>query len=328
MSARRVFSVFLSALLALVAARPAFAAPEVLDGVAAVVNGDVITFSQVRELVTTRERTLRAQFGGQELVNKIKEARMAALKDLIDRQLILQEFKKKEFNVPTRVIDERIAAIIRDDFGGDRQAFVKTLQAQGYTMTRFREIERDKFIVQAMRFSNIKADLIVSPVKVNEFYSSKARQDYTQQEQVKLRVIAINKGERAPGLSIDDPQKSMILEIRGKILQGAPFDQLAAMYSDDSSRPNGGDFGWVDRRTLRPELSKVVFSLKAKELSQVVEIGNTYYLLYIEDRREPQNKKLDELRPDIERRLQGEDRQRMAEQWIEGLRKKAYIRMF
>ena len=36
-------------------------AAEVLDGVAAVVNGDVITFSQVREVVSARERALRAQ---------------------------------------------------------------------------------------------------------------------------------------------------------------------------------------------------------------------------------------------------------------------------
>ncbi len=57
-------------------------AAEVLDGVAAVVNGDVITFSQVREVVSARERALRAQFSGQDLVNKIKEARMGALKDL------------------------------------------------------------------------------------------------------------------------------------------------------------------------------------------------------------------------------------------------------
>src|ERR1700744_1820274 len=76
------------------------AEPEVIDGVAAVVNGDVITFSQVQEVSGPRERTLREQFTGQELIEKIKEARLAALSDLIDRQLIVGEFKKKEFNIP------------------------------------------------------------------------------------------------------------------------------------------------------------------------------------------------------------------------------------
>lgn len=304
------------------------AAPEVLDGIAAVVNGDVITFSQVRELVAARERALKAQFSGQELANKIKEARMGALKDLIDRSLVLQEFKKKEFNVPARVIDERIAQIIREDFGGDRQAFVRTLNAQGYTMTKLREVERDKFIVQAMRYSNIKGELLVSPQRVNEFYSTTARKDFTSEEQIRLRILAIRKGD-AGGLSLDDPQRAMISEIRSKVARGgAKFEQLAAMYSDDPSRANGGEVGWVDRKSLRPEMAKVAFALKPKTVSEIVEIENAYFLLWVEERKGAQTKGLGEIRPDIERRLQGEDRQRMTEQWLEGLRKKAYIRMF
>src|SRR3712207_4733380 len=67
-------------------------APQVIDGIAAVVNGEVITFSQVRGLVGPRERLLRSQFRGEELQKKIQEARKEALQDLIDRQLIVQEF--------------------------------------------------------------------------------------------------------------------------------------------------------------------------------------------------------------------------------------------
>src|ERR1700687_6473696 len=82
--------------------RAAYAAgdPEVVDGVAAVVNGEVITFSQVRGLVGPREKLLRAQFSGEELIKKVKEARQAALQDLIDRQLILQAFKKENYQIP------------------------------------------------------------------------------------------------------------------------------------------------------------------------------------------------------------------------------------
>jgi parvulin-like peptidyl-prolyl isomerase len=66
------------------------AEPQVIDGVAAVVNGDVITFSQVEELSGPEERTLHEQYTGEDLIDKIKEARLAALNDLIDRQLIVQ----------------------------------------------------------------------------------------------------------------------------------------------------------------------------------------------------------------------------------------------
>jgi len=307
----------------------AFAAParsaEVLDGVAAVVNGDVITFSQVREVVSARERALRAQFSGQELINKIKEARMGALKDLIDRQLILQEFRKKEFNVPPRIIDERVQQVIREDFGGDRQAFVRTLQSQGYTMTRFRELERDKFIVQAMRFSNVKNDLLVSPHKVQEYYS-KSSAEYVSQDQVHLRMIKFSAtgGTVAPG----DPQKTLADDVRAKISQGASFEQMAAKYSDDSSRQNGGDWGWLDHNTLNAEVTKLIFSLPLKQLSPVIVAGDAYYILRVDEKREAGTKPLKEIRPDVERKLLSDDKNRMTQQWLDGLRAKAYIRMY
>lgn len=320
---RRVVAVVALALLPVASSVPG---AEVLDGVAAVVNGDVITFSQVREVVQARERALKAQFSGQELITKIKEARLGALKDLIDRQLILQEFKKKEFNVPTRVIDERIQQIIREDFGGDRQAFTRTLVAQGFTMTRFREMERDKFIVQAMRFSNIKTDMLVSPHRVQDYYTG-ARKDFANQDQIHLRMIMIG---RAPGTTAfgSDNRRAMADEIRAKILMGAPFEQMAMNYSEDSSRQNGGDWGWIDRKTLNPELTKAAFALNTKQLSPVMQIGNAYYILRVDERKDASSKPLAEMRPELERKIQSEERQRMTEQWINGLRQKAYIRMF
>ena len=53
--------------------------PQVIDGIAAVVNGDIITHSQVRGVVGPRERLLRSQFKGEELQKQLKEVREAAL---------------------------------------------------------------------------------------------------------------------------------------------------------------------------------------------------------------------------------------------------------
>jgi hypothetical protein len=47
------------------------------------------------------------------LLTKIKEARAAALKDLIDRQLIIQAFKKEGFQIPDHFLDQRIQDMIR-----------------------------------------------------------------------------------------------------------------------------------------------------------------------------------------------------------------------
>src|SRR5215831_16052360 len=77
--------------------------PTVVDGIAAVVNGEVITYSQVRALSAPQERLLRQQYTGQELAKKLTDLRQLALKDLIDRRLVIQAFKKESFEIPDHI---------------------------------------------------------------------------------------------------------------------------------------------------------------------------------------------------------------------------------
>ncbi len=115
----KLFGSYVLALSLVIPAVVRAADPQVIDGIAAVVNGDVITFSQVQEVAASEEQTLRQQYQGQELIDKIKETRLAVLNDLVNRQLILQEFKKKEYKIPDYVVEQQVAGIIKDEFGGD-----------------------------------------------------------------------------------------------------------------------------------------------------------------------------------------------------------------
>src|SRR6201990_3024407 len=164
--------------------------PQQVDGIAAIVNGDVITYSQVRQLSAPREKLLRSQFTGQELDNKIKEVRQLALKDLIDRRLIIQAFKKESYQIPDHIVDQRVHDIIRENFGGDRNTFVKTLEAQNYSLGEFKKMEMERIMVQAMRSKNVKKQDIASPAKIEQYYKDH-REEFTAKEQVKLRLIMI-----------------------------------------------------------------------------------------------------------------------------------------
>lgn len=296
----------------------------VIDGIAAVVNGEVITYSQVRGLSAPRERLLRTQFKGEELENEIKKAREAALQDLIDRQLIVQSFQKEKYELPDYFVEQRVNDIIRDEFGGDRATFIKTLQAQNYSLSEFKKLEKEKIIVAAMRGKNVKPVTTISPTKVNEYYQ-KHKAEFTAKEQVKLRLIMIPT-RAAEGNSA--AQKSIAEEILGKLADGAPFDRMAQMYSEDATRDSGGDWGWIERKTLAPQLEKVAFALPAGRVSHVIELGPNYYILKVEEKRGGQTPSLAKLRPEIEKKLMQEEQQRQQEIWLAGLREKAYIRKF
>jgi parvulin-like peptidyl-prolyl isomerase len=314
---------FLSTLPALKAQRA-----EVIDGVAAIVNTDVITISQVRELIGARERALREAYQGPDLPEKIKEMRSAALKDLVDRQLIIQEFRKlqeKGANIPDYVIDDRIQEVIREEFGGDRAAFVRTLQAQGYTLTRFKDIEKEKIIVQAMRQAKVTDNFVVSPRQIQAFYE-KNRAAYSTPEQVKLRMIVLRE-DTTDDLGASD-KKQIAEEIRAKLAGGAEFDRMAQMYSEDeSTRDMGGDWGWIERQTLNEQLTKAAFSLKSGQTSPVLKIDDSYYILFVEARKEAAVKPISEVRAEIEAVLMQQERMKAQQRWLDTLRRKAYIKI-
>jgi peptidyl-prolyl cis-trans isomerase SurA len=297
---------------------------EIVNGIAAIVNGEVVTYSQVRDLSGPREKLLRSQLKDDELITKIKEARQAALKDLIDRQLIIQSFKKENFQIPDHYVEEKMHDIIREDFGGDRNTFVKTLQAQNFTLGEFKKMETERIIVQAMRSQKIKTNKTISPIKIEEYYNTH-REEFTAKEEIKLRLIMIPSHANESGAAA---QKAMVDEIVGKLANGAEFDRMAQIYSEDSSRELGGDWGWIERKTLAEPLENIAFKLPVGKVSKIVELKGSYYILKVEDKRGGTTRSLAEAHGDIEKKLIQKQAQDLQERWIASLRSKAFIRTF
>ena len=120
----------------------------------------------------------------------------------------------------------------------------------------------------------------------------------------------------------------MIEEIREKIVGGAEFEDLARMYSEDATQENGGDWGWINKRTLNESLTKTAFALKPGQVSQIIELGNSYFLLFVEAKKAAETKPLSAVRDEIEKKLLQEQRQAAQADWVAKLRKKAYIKMY
>ena len=295
-----------------------------VDGIAAVVNGDVITYSQVRQLSAPREKLLRSQLTGKELEKKLIELRELALKDLIDRRLVIQAFKKESYQIPDHIVDDRVHQIIRESFGGDRNTFIKTLEAENYTLGEFKEKELERIMVGAMRSHNVKTNSIVSPTKIEDYYR-KHHEEFTSKEQIKLRMIMIP-GQKDTASA--PAQKALAEEVLGKLAGGAEFDRTAQVYSEDSTRDNGGDWGWIERNTLAASLEKFAFNMPVGRISNIIDYAGNYYIIKVEDKRGGTTRSLAEARDDIEKRLLQEEAQGIQERWIAGLRAKAYIKTF
>jgi len=296
---------------------------ELADGVKAIVNNSVITYEQVVEFTAPALEGLRRQYTAQPDVfqQKLAEALDNSLEILVERQLILHEFETKYTRLPDSVVDEIVQDQIREQFG-DRVTAMKSLQAQGMTYEQFRQDIRDRYIESQLRNLNISRQIVISPYKVETYYLAH-QDDFKVEDEIKLRMIVLNKA------SADDTNTVRRTgEILSQIKEGATFQDMAATYSQGSQQKQGGDWGWVERSVLRPELATVAFSLKPGQVSDVIETPEACYLMLVEQTRPTHVRPLTEVRDDIEKNLRTQEQARIQKQWIESLKKKTFIRYF
>lgn len=301
---------------------------EFLDGVAAIVNGNVVTISEVREAVRSRERTALGGCGMVGDQEKLQSLRNLVTRELVDRQLILQEFRKRELVIPPGVVEGQIRKIICENFGGNRSALVHTLWSQHGTLDQLRKAETDRIAILAMHQENIKDDFVTSPVQVWQYFR-KNRSSYTTPERVKLRMIVLREGSSSGDSLVGRGNKKAVAEeIHAKLIGGEKFDHMARVYSEDTStRDSGGDWGWIGRTTLNADLSDLAFSMRSGEISPVTSIGDAHYILFVEAHKRASVKRIEEVRDEIERFLVRQERARTQERWLKGLRKRAFIKV-
>lgn len=298
---------------------------EFSDGIAVIVNNKVITISEVRETMQSRAQKIAEVYDVVARQKRLKNLKNAVMRDLIDRQLILEEFQKCKLTLSSRIADEHIREIIHES--GDRSAFIQALHVQGYTLTQLKKIETEKVIVAAMCHENVKDDFFTSPIQIWRYYL-RNKGAFTSPVKVKLRMIVLRgDGDGASPTASKKEKGAMAKEIRAKLVNGEKFDRVARLYSEDVSTKNaGGDWGWIERTTLNADLSNLVFSMKPGEISPVISIGRNYYIVLVEARKHASVKGLSEVCLAIEERLIQQERITAQNRWLESLRKKAYVK--
>jgi len=291
-----------------------------INAIDAVVHDTVITRQDVAEETLKAEKELWRDYKDQQEVyqTKVAQAERDNLESLMERQLILHEFKTAGYNLPEKVIDDIVEREVRSH--GARETFIRTLEAQGTTLERYRQGIRDRYIQMAMREKNVSSEIIISPHKVEAYYQEH-HESYKLPDRVKLRLIVLNKTSDP-----DAPQaRKLADEILGKINAGASFAEMASLYSDDKMHQQGGDRGWVRKGELRMEIDSAAFSLKPGERSGVIETPEACYVAQVEGLEAAHYSSLSEVRAQIEKDLQDRERTRLQKQWIDKLKKKTFV---
>lgn len=296
--------------------------PPFKQGIAAEVENTVITYEEMRrEMSPLVPRIRESARSREDFDQRMRDLYFEVLQNLIDRVLIVEEFREKEYNLPQSYIENEFDRILIEDFENDRARFIEYLKSQGKNVREFRRDLRENIIVSIMRSEKRRSQSQISPERIEQFYNEN-KINFYQEEAVKLRIIML----RPLADENEDQMRQTIEQIYRELDEGRPFADVASEFSQDSRRERGGDWGWIQRPDLKDELSTVAFDLQPGEYSDPVHIGEQTFILFVEDRREEGIQPLNEVRDRIEEIIASQLARQAQKQWIERLRREAYIR--
>lgn len=294
------------------------------NGIAAIAEGEIITFEQLRKSLDPIIPKLRLQAKSEaEFTSLIEKVSKDIIQNMIDRIIIVKEAQNQGIQIPPSYVDGEYESVIKKDFKGNRSQFLAYLNSTGKTQDEFRDELKRSIIVNVMQSQNRKKQSQISPEKIEDFYVKNKIRFY-QPELIHLKQIILMPKSGETIESILETANEIVSQLES----GKAMHTLANKYGDKSFNKTNGDWGWVKREDLRAELSLIAFDLKVGEFTQPIQLGDAVFILYAENLQETKIQPISEVRDLIEDVLSQEIAQESLDQWLSDLRSKAYIRYF
>lgn len=255
--------------------------PVLSEGVAAVVNNEIISTYDLRQRVLM----VVVMNGVQPTEQNLREIEREALRSLVDERLQMQEIrsieaKQKDIHLePTeREIDARINEIA-GQYGVKRPQLQATLKAAGVDMKTL----IDQITVQQSWFNYI-GGRFHSSVRIGE--------EQVNQEMSRINANAAKAQYQVSEILIDPAHaggEAQALQgatqLIAQIKQGAPFGAVARQFSALPTAANGGDAGWLVSGELQPALESVLATMRPGQVSDPVQTPEGVYILQLRDKR-------------------------------------------
>jgi len=305
-------------LLALLSASPG----EIVDRVAATVEGEVVTLSELAERSGLEWERAERLPEGADRDRARAEALRRAFDLLVAEKLLAKQAKTLQLEVPEAQVDAAVADIKARNHFDDAQ-LDDALASQGLDRASFREQVRRELETFQVLNQKVRGRVKVSDADVRNYYQTHP-QEFEGEEEVRVRHIFLPLGEDASRAE-EEKARALGQRVLKRIAGGEEFAKVARETSKGPSAADGGELGWLRRGTIQKALEDAAFALEPGQVSPLVRAGPGLHLLKLEERRRGGGRSLEDASEEIRLRLYEEQVGTYRQQYIEELKRTALI---
>lgn len=299
-------------------ALPMVSQGKVVEKIHAVVNGDLVTLTDITEY--------QKKLAGNGFLNDLlfadpAEREKAAadrnylIKKIIDERIIDFNVKKNGFTATETQIDKEIDNIAKSR-GITRQDLISTLRSQGISLTSYR-----RFIAESLSRRQLVEKEITSKIKISDedivsHYLSQKGETAKAAFSYQVKHILFSK---------EDRQKAQKI---AATVNASNFDEMVAEHStDDDSKKRGGLFGTFKSGEMAPVMETSVSALASNGVSSLVETPMGFHVFKLVKKERIPDPEMEKARPAIYQSLFGKLFKEQFDFWLSEQRKLAIIQL-
>lgn len=249
-----------------------------LDRVAAVVNEDVITMSELDDQTRLIEQQIKQQ-GVQMPLPEV--LRKQVLEKMIVDRVQQQIAGIQGVKVDDEALNQALANIAKQN-NLSLQQFRDVLEKDGYVFTDFREQLRGEIATHRLRQRVIDDRVTVTESEVNDLLARVS--PATAASEYHLAHILITTPEAASPEQIE-AARNKAQKVLEKLRSGADFQQTAISVSEGQQALQGGDLGWRKAGELPGIFADVVPKMKPGEISDLIRSSSGFHIVKLLDMR-------------------------------------------
>lgn len=306
----RCTEVCLACLLALFLAWSPFPvrAAHVEDRIVAIVNSDLILWSEVKRELESEHDRIRRRHSGQDLAHRLKAAEYIALTKMIERKLQLQAAKEKGVDVSDQEVRQALAQM---KLQGER---IDENSAQ------YAADVRDQLTLLKVVDREVRSGIMVAESDMRRYFQEH-RDRFALPEEYTLSQILVR--PRDP--DDVDTARARARDVAAALKKGDPFEDLALRYSDGLNASRGGRLGLVRQGELLPAIERAISGLAPGEISDIIETPEGFHIIRVDEKKPKQFRPFEEVKMEIQALVYQQKSEDMFQSWIADLKNKAYI---
>lgn len=291
-----------------------------LDRVVAVVNKEVITWSDLYKMMESEATDQMKALDEEQRRKVFRDNEAVFLDKLIDVKLQILEAHKVGISVSAEDVKEAMENI-KKKYSLTDASLEESLKKEGLTLEDYKTRLSEQILLSQFVNQQIRNKIVVSEEEVKRFMLAH-REGFAggDGESFKLRQIFLKRPK-------DDNEKKAVEDKASLVVQrlkgGEDFSKLAKEYSEDPTGKLGGDTGYIKKSYMAKEFIDALSQMNSGDISRPFWTEKGLHIIRLDEKVSAQS--ADETKESVRKRLADEQFLEKYHGYVKSLREKARI---